>query len=443
MSRIYSRSIPDVVVIGAGLSGLAAARAVEQSGRRALVLEATQRPGGRVHTERHDEAILEHGGLHHTAGQPAFRRLLEEIGLDQTVRAAPDATSAAVATRFGRKHVDFASPKSLLRSRGVGRRSARCWQKATKAAREAAPADLGDLASLAHLDDRSAAEGLSSTVRHLTGGLHEAMWGVPSSELSQATLALQFAALGGEQREIGIGTDRLVALMATDLVVRYGHQAEKVVDTGDGVEVLLDDGQWLQAHAAVLACPADVAARIWPDAPPAVRDHLEATTYSRGDYGWFRLRGPLILSAQTQPAGLSLFPGTDGFLGSVQSLHRWADDGGLWLAKAAPGASTAEMPDEEVLARLQAALLQHHPETRGQITGARVMRHDRVAPVMGVGSVRRLVRARFALPDGRIDLAGDHMTAPWLEGAVRAGQLAAERVMGLLGPPPLHARGSR
>lgn len=31
-----------------------------------------------------------------------------------------------------------------------------------------------------------------------------------------------------------------------------------------------------------------------------------------------------------------------------------------------------------------------------------------------------------------VDLAGDHMTAPWVEGAVRSGQLAAARLGALL-----------
>ncbi|GFR47273.1 hypothetical protein Agub_g8960, partial [Astrephomene gubernaculifera] len=41
-----------VVVIGAGLAGLAAAQQLRQLGYRVVVLEARERPGGRVHTAR-------------------------------------------------------------------------------------------------------------------------------------------------------------------------------------------------------------------------------------------------------------------------------------------------------------------------------------------------------------------------------------------------------
>lgn len=41
------------VVIGAGFAGLTAARDVRKAGGRVVVLEARDRIGGRVHTERH------------------------------------------------------------------------------------------------------------------------------------------------------------------------------------------------------------------------------------------------------------------------------------------------------------------------------------------------------------------------------------------------------
>jgi monoamine oxidase len=45
---------PDVLVLGAGVAGLAAARTLAAAGRRVLVLEARDRVGGRVHTLRPD-----------------------------------------------------------------------------------------------------------------------------------------------------------------------------------------------------------------------------------------------------------------------------------------------------------------------------------------------------------------------------------------------------
>ncbi|CAB4864344.1 MAG: FAD-dependent oxidoreductase [Actinobacteria bacterium] len=50
-----------VVVIGAGLAGLACARAVVEAGARVTVLESNDRPGGRVWTDEVDGFLIDHG----------------------------------------------------------------------------------------------------------------------------------------------------------------------------------------------------------------------------------------------------------------------------------------------------------------------------------------------------------------------------------------------
>ena len=42
----------DVVIVGAGISGLAAARTLTRESCKVLVLEARNRPGGRIHSIR-------------------------------------------------------------------------------------------------------------------------------------------------------------------------------------------------------------------------------------------------------------------------------------------------------------------------------------------------------------------------------------------------------
>ena len=51
----------DVVIVGAGLAGLTAARYAQDAGLEVIVLEESGRPGGRVQTDYVDDFVLDHG----------------------------------------------------------------------------------------------------------------------------------------------------------------------------------------------------------------------------------------------------------------------------------------------------------------------------------------------------------------------------------------------
>ncbi|WP_347109081.1 NAD(P)/FAD-dependent oxidoreductase [Paenarthrobacter sp. S56] len=71
----------DVVIVGAGPSGLTAARELKKAGLSVAVLEARDRVGGRTWTDTIDGAMLEIGGQWVSPDQTALMGLLEELGL--------------------------------------------------------------------------------------------------------------------------------------------------------------------------------------------------------------------------------------------------------------------------------------------------------------------------------------------------------------------------
>lgn len=72
----------DVLVVGAGLAGLACAQRLRAAGRRVVVLEARQRLGGRIWTARHQGAAIDLGaswlhGIDNNPLQPLLRQQLQ------------------------------------------------------------------------------------------------------------------------------------------------------------------------------------------------------------------------------------------------------------------------------------------------------------------------------------------------------------------------------
>ncbi|GAA3868742.1 NAD(P)/FAD-dependent oxidoreductase [Leifsonia kafniensis] len=71
----------DVIIIGAGASGLTAATELKKAGLTVAVLEARDRVGGRLWTDDIDGAMLEIGGQWVSPDQDALKETLAELGL--------------------------------------------------------------------------------------------------------------------------------------------------------------------------------------------------------------------------------------------------------------------------------------------------------------------------------------------------------------------------
>jgi monoamine oxidase len=71
-----------ILIIGAGMAGLTAARALAEAGRQVTLLEASSRVGGRIHTIRDGNEIIELGAEFIHGKPPELWSLIEEAGLE-------------------------------------------------------------------------------------------------------------------------------------------------------------------------------------------------------------------------------------------------------------------------------------------------------------------------------------------------------------------------
>lgn len=115
MSGLPARA--DVVVVGAGLAGLAAARQLADRGVDVLVIEAQDAVGGRARTDRVDGLLLDHGFQLLNAAYPEVPRVLDVPALRLQEFAA-----GVVVAHGGRRSVladPRRSPTHLLSSLGA------------------------------------------------------------------------------------------------------------------------------------------------------------------------------------------------------------------------------------------------------------------------------------------------------------------------------------
>jgi protoporphyrinogen/coproporphyrinogen III oxidase len=75
----------DLAIVGAGFAGLAAAHFATKAGRRVVVLEATDRVGGKALTVQKDGFVVEQGPLGWLNREPSMLEALQDLGLEPLV----------------------------------------------------------------------------------------------------------------------------------------------------------------------------------------------------------------------------------------------------------------------------------------------------------------------------------------------------------------------
>lgn len=239
-----------VIIIGAGLSGLAAAWELDNAGHEVTVLEARTRPGGRVHTLREPftgDLYAEAGAATYTQAYTQANRYIDELNLKRASFAQPDLRSlyhlngqrfATVPDQQTEWPYDLAEEERGLGPRGLVKKYLMAplpdeisrperWKKP--------PLSELDQISLAEYMER---QGASQGAVDLVADTH--WWGMRPNRSSTLFLALaEFGLSVGGSFILEGGNDRLPTAMASRLSqqIRYGVEVTAIRDQGAGVEV--------------------------------------------------------------------------------------------------------------------------------------------------------------------------------------------------------------
>ncbi len=407
----------DVVVIGAGMAGLCAARDLADTGASVVVLEARDRVGGRTWTSRFPGTPepVELGGSWFTPEQQAAPRELARYGLGTRTHEMPQRVRWRTDGRLrDGLPVDAnditALEAALARITDDARRYAagefdqaqQSWASYVAGLR--IPRAVADFLFGWWVMIAGTAPELGATVDAIAAIANHG--GMPSALLT----ALRFS-----PRE---GWSSLAAGMASDTTVRLGATVTRVVEGTDRVEVFGQAGLLASARWAVLAVPINVLAEIEFD--PALPGSAQAVAGGNGGRGikvWMRARGlPAGSLAAGRGEGLHwIYADRELPGGDTLALGFGYEDAGFDPAsdQAVAGALRALWPEAELVAH-----------TSHDWNADAYARGTWLTEIAG----RPLPQAGGPVPGRRLVLAGSDVArreAGWIEGALLSGGEAA------------------
>ncbi len=410
-------TVRGVVVVGAGLAGLASARILTDAGCDVTVVEARERVGGRIWS-----VPLDNGEI-------------AEMGAEWVMPA--DVELRAWVDRFGLPLIDAGVDYLRREARGPGASSMEdqdAFLAVANAALATIPPDGSAGLTLGSFLDALDAPGAGrAAVRMRLQGTNAADLGQVALRVARGPLP--FAAPGATYHRMARGNQALPDSIAASLPdVRLGHRVRSVVHGPREVAIHVEGDVELTAAAAIVALPARVAAglRFDPFLPDEIAIALHELPMGVASKLAVPVEGasaPRAIQSSELPFWCWVANGSDGavrqclgaFTGSElgqESLETAGGDPGPWLERL-----SALNPDLALRGTPVFKSWAFDPLAMGAYAAWDNRSWDHME--------------QFQRTVGRLAFAGEHTAGPDLhgtmEGALRSGIRAAAQMLEILG----------
>jgi monoamine oxidase len=274
----------DVVVVGAGLSGLAAARDLSASGCEVAIVEARDRVGGRVYSIETPTGVTVDLGAQWIA--PNMRRMHELVRTREIATVKTHVTGKKVYVFNGQRRLTNALPPiSFIAIADLLQFRARSDRLTSRV-----PAVKPWLAERAlDLDRTTLGQWVTSGcftrgARAYWSAIGEEGLCASMSEVSLLEILWQLKTMGGplatlettEEQFLANGSEQIVQALADPLAdkIHCGQAVRRIVHTSDTVRVVTDDREF-RGKRVIVAMPPTLAGRIdYDPLLPALRDQL-------------------------------------------------------------------------------------------------------------------------------------------------------------------------
>ena len=450
-----------VVVVGAGIAGLATAWYLQQAGVDTVVLEASERAGGKVRTSELDGVALDVGPDTFLGRMPWAVDLCRELGLDDEL-IAPATTQAWLWSRAELRPLPDGlalgvplKPMALARSgvvspEGLARAALDVVLPQIKPRADPSVADV--------IGGRLGDEVLNRLVDPLIGGINAGR----SDRLSLAAVAPDLFTAFRRHRSLIVGLrserhktppsdaplflglrggmERLTSTLAAKLDIRLSTAVEAVSRPEGHLSVAVRGGEGLPADAVVLATPAPTTADALLGASPKAAASLSQIRYASVAVATLAYK-PADVVHPLNGSGF-LVPRVDGRLLTACTWFssKWPDvqPNGLVLLRCSAGRDgderIAELDDTELVGRLHAEAAEALGLQAAPVESV-VTRWPNAFPQYDVGHLGRVDAAERALARQLpgVTLVGASYRGVGIASCVRQAKEVAGRVAGALG----------
>ncbi|PKU72856.1 putative polyamine oxidase 2 [Dendrobium catenatum] len=258
---IKGRHSPSVIVIGGGFAGISAARALQNSSFKVVLLESRHRIGGRAYTDYSFGFPVDMGAawLHGACVKNPLAPVIGRLGLplyrtsgDDSVLFDHDLESYALYDTDGNQ-----VPQELVEHVGGIFES---MLKETEKLRQEISNDMSMTKAIAMVFERRPdlrLEGLADKVLKWYLCRLEGWFAADADTISLKYWDEEVLLPGGHALMVR-GYRPVINTLARDLDIRLGHRVSKIVRDKMGVEVIVDNGKSFVADAVVITVPLGV-----------------------------------------------------------------------------------------------------------------------------------------------------------------------------------------
>ncbi|XP_059641525.1 probable polyamine oxidase 4 isoform X2 [Cornus florida] len=260
-SKKKHSSSPTVIVIGGGISGIAAARILHNASFKVILLESRDRIGGRIHTDYSFGCPVDMGAswLHGVCNANPLAPLIRCLGLslyrtsgDNSVLYDHDLESYSLFDMDGRR-----VPQQMVIE--VGEAFGRIL-KETEKVRDEHTNDMSIIQAISIVLDRHPElrqEGIAQEVLQWYICRMEAWFAADADMISLKSWDQEHVLSGGHGLMVE-GYYPLIKALAEDIDIRLNHRVAKIFNGCNKVMVKLEDGNHFVADAAIITVPLGV-----------------------------------------------------------------------------------------------------------------------------------------------------------------------------------------